>query len=102
MDSPSRTAGTHPGKTRLEELYTCLIQPHIVHGHRNSHWEIQILSPYFFGGDNFYRRIDELMGCNFTSYFKLNLNRLQQAEISSSSLKRNKFITTYFSFSNLK
>ena len=102
MDSPSRTAGTHPGKTRLEELYTCLIQPHIVHGHRNSHWEILILSPYFFGGDNFYRRIDELMGCNFTSYFKLNLNRLQQAEISSSSLKRNKFITTYFSFSNLK
>ena len=61
-------------QTKLEELYTCLIQPHIVHGHRNSHWEILILSPhfYFFWGGQLYRRIDELMGCNFTSYFKLN------------------------------
>ena len=48
MNSPSRTAGNHPGKTRLEELYTCLIQPHMVHGHRNSHWENLILSPYFY------------------------------------------------------
>ena len=63
IDSPSRTAGTHPGKTRLEELYTCLIQPHIVHGHRNSHWEITILSPYFYlfegvRGVKLYRRVD--------------------------------------------